>query len=51
MNDLYSELSSQNQNQTQNNYGVLGQLYQFAQNFKGNPETQVKQLLQNGGRK
>ncbi len=52
MNNLYNELSNQHlvhqQNQNDTNFGILGQLSQFAQNFKGDPKAQVEQLLKTG---
>lgn len=52
MSNLFNELGGQtNQQQIQqnnSNFGFLGQLYEFAQNFKGNPQEQVQQLLKSG---
>lgn len=51
MNQLFQELSGQQNNQPQqqnNNGNILSRLYQFSQNFKGDPEQQVKQLMQSG---
>lgn len=54
MSTLFDELSGQtnqdqqNSQQNNTNYGILGQLNEFAKNFKGNPQEQVQQLIKTG---